>query len=160
MKQSRADALGNLPSRARWFPKGDAAIRQRYGSHENQPSSGNRWRVLCFLDPREIAHFISTRATSSVQHGDDADLWLDYLAAALGRPLLRRRGAEAGAALGAARLGRLAVTREDPVFVCTPPPVAAENFPQADLAGLLARRRVRFTDLYLQLRRPFQDFSR
>src|SRR6516164_11718423 len=30
--KSRADALANLPSRARWFPQGDAAIRQRNGS--------------------------------------------------------------------------------------------------------------------------------
>ena len=42
--KSRADALANLPSRARWFPKGDAAIRQRNGSRECQPSSGDRWR--------------------------------------------------------------------------------------------------------------------
>ena len=32
--KSRADALANLPSRARWFPQGDAAIRQRNGSRE------------------------------------------------------------------------------------------------------------------------------
>src|SRR5262245_21137904 len=30
--KSWADALANLPSRARWFPQGDAAIRQRNGS--------------------------------------------------------------------------------------------------------------------------------
>jgi hypothetical protein len=37
--KSRADALANLPSRARWFPQGDAAIRQRNGSYDRQPSS-------------------------------------------------------------------------------------------------------------------------
>ena len=37
--KSRADALANLPSRARWFPQGDAAIRQRNGSRGSQPSS-------------------------------------------------------------------------------------------------------------------------
>ena len=37
--KSRADALANLPSRARWFPQGDAAIRQRNGSRDSQPSS-------------------------------------------------------------------------------------------------------------------------
>src|SRR5262245_23390649 len=46
--KSWADALANLPSRARWFPQGDAAIRQRNGSCDRQPSSVNRWRVfLC-----------------------------------------------------------------------------------------------------------------
>jgi hypothetical protein len=33
--KSRADALANLPSRARWFPQGDAAIRQRSGSRDH-----------------------------------------------------------------------------------------------------------------------------
>ena len=37
--KSRADALANLPSRARWIPKGDAAIRQRNGSRVCRPSS-------------------------------------------------------------------------------------------------------------------------
>jgi hypothetical protein len=37
--KSWADALANLPSRARWFPQGDAAIRQRNGSCDRQPSS-------------------------------------------------------------------------------------------------------------------------
>ncbi len=96
-----------------------------------------------------------TAVGGGVRHG----IWLDYLSAALGRPLVLRGGGEAGAALGAARLGRLAVTREDPALVCTPPPVAVEIMPQAELAGLLARRRPRFTDLYSQLRRPFRDFS-
>ncbi len=96
-----------------------------------------------------------TAVGGGVRHG----LWLDYLSAALGRTLVLRSGGEAGAVLGAARLGRLAVTREDPALVCTPPPVAAEILPQAELAGLLRRRRPRFTDLYLQLRRPFRDFS-
>jgi hypothetical protein len=38
--KTRADALANLPPRARWFPQGDAAIRQRNGSRDRQPSSG------------------------------------------------------------------------------------------------------------------------
>jgi xylulokinase len=87
-------------------------------------------------------------------------LWLDYLSAALGRVLVLRSGAEAGAALGAARLGRLAVTREDPARVCTPPPVMSEILPQAELAGLLKYRLQPFTDLYARLRGAFQDFSK
>src|SRR5262245_48481 len=38
--KSRADALANLPSRARWFPQGDAAIRQRNGSYESSALLG------------------------------------------------------------------------------------------------------------------------
>ena len=98
-------------------------------------------------------------AITAVGGGTRHALWLDYLAAALDRPLMIRRGGEAGAALGAARLGRLAVTREDPAVVCTPPPVAAEIIPKADLVERLQRRRPHFTDLYLQLKRPFLEFS-
>ena len=44
--KSRADALANLPSRARWLPQGDAAIRQRNGSRDSQLSSVKRRRVF------------------------------------------------------------------------------------------------------------------
>jgi hypothetical protein len=46
--KSGAGALANLPSRARWFPKGDAASRQRNGSRELSALLGNRWRVCVF----------------------------------------------------------------------------------------------------------------
>src|SRR5262245_1646594 len=38
--KSWADALANLPSRARWFPQGDAAIRQRNGSYDSSALLG------------------------------------------------------------------------------------------------------------------------
>jgi xylulokinase len=85
-------------------------------------------------------------------------LWLDYLSAALKRPLVQRTGCDAGAALGAARLGRLAVTREYPALVCTAPPVTAEVIPQAEMAAMIGHRRLRFTELYLQLQHPFRAF--
>lgn len=95
-----------------------------------------------------------TAVGGGVRHG----LWLNYLSAALRRPLVLRSGGESGAALGAARLGRLAVTSEVPPLVCTPPAVTREILPQAALAEQFARRRPLFSDLYLQLRRPFRDF--
>jgi len=97
-------------------------------------------------------------------HTARADLIVAVLEAAArafvdGLYTVLRGGGEAGAALGAARLGRLAVPREDPTPVCTPLPVAAEILPRAEIAGLLRRRRPRFTDLYLKLRGPFRDIS-
>jgi hypothetical protein len=56
-------------------------------------------------------------------------------------------------------IGQAVRALEARVGATTPPPVAAEILPQAELAGLLGRRRPRFTDLYLQLRRPFRNFS-
>src|SRR6516225_1024855 len=72
--KSRADALANLPSRARWFPQGDAAIRQRNGSRDqsallgqtdggffmsrilNQPSLSREQDEVSFLDPWAARH--------------------------------------------------------------------------------------------------------
>lgn len=88
-------------------------------------------------------------------------LWLDYVSAALRRPLELRTDGESGAALGAARLGRLAVTRENPEIVCSPPPLTTELLkPDAYIAELMRRRRPHFLDLYKQLKRPFKDFLR
>lgn len=50
--------------------------------------------------------------------GARSALWLQILSDVLDMPLTRTGGAEAGAALGAARLGRLAVTGERPDDVC------------------------------------------
>jgi hypothetical protein len=52
----------------------------------------------------------------------------------------------------------LAVTREYPALVCTAPPVTAEVIPQAEMAAMIGHRRLRFTELYLQLQHPFRAF--
>ena len=49
--------------------------------------------------------------------------WGELLAAALNRPMTYRLGGEVGAALGAARLARLALGTERPEDVCVAPPV-------------------------------------
>ena len=84
---------------------------------------------------------------------------LALLAAALGRPLVRRSGGEVGGAFGAARLGRLAVTGEAPDAVCTAPPIVDIVEPDDALGALVARRRPIFTALYAQLRPSFLEFG-
>jgi len=83
--------------------------------------------------------------------------WGQLLAAALNRPLTYRAGSEIGAALGAARLGRMAVTGEAPANVCRMPPIARVIAPDPDLAQLLAQRRGQFKHLYRDLRNLFQE---
>jgi xylulokinase len=83
--------------------------------------------------------------------------WGQLLAAALNRPLTYRAGSEIGAALGAARLGRMAVTGEAPANVCRMPPIARVIAPDPDLAQLLAQRRGQFRHLYRDLRNLFQE---
>lgn len=85
--------------------------------------------------------------------------WGQLLAAALKRPLIYRQGGEVSAAVGAARLGRLAVTGEDPGEVCRAPPVARIVEPDDSLSGLLLKRRPLFQRLYRDLKGSFVELS-
>jgi len=85
--------------------------------------------------------------------------WGEVLAAALQRPLSYRSGGEVGAALGAARLARLAVGAERLEQVCTAPPVERMVQPDAALSALLAMRRRVFGRLYQDLKHTFVEFA-
>ncbi|HUK03324.1 MAG TPA: xylulokinase [Steroidobacteraceae bacterium] len=85
--------------------------------------------------------------------------WGQLLAAALKRPLTYRQGSELGAATGAARLGRLAVSGEAPEAICVAPPIAHVIQPDAALAELIAARRSVFTRLYRDLKASFVEFA-
>lgn len=85
--------------------------------------------------------------------------WGQLLAAALNRPLTYRVGGEIGAAMGAARLARLAVTGESPQAVCVMPPISHVIHPAAELAALLADRRRIFVKLYRDLKDTFGEFA-
>jgi xylulokinase len=74
------------------------------------------------------------------------------LASALDHPLYRLAGGESGAALGAARLGRLAATGEAPEKVCTPPKRAGMIEPDPALRDAYAARIERFRTLYRAIR--------
>src|SRR5215475_1530353 len=50
--KSWADALANLPSRARWFPQGDAAIRQRNGSCDSSALLGRTDGGISYFNGR------------------------------------------------------------------------------------------------------------
>lgn len=86
--------------------------------------------------------------------------WGRLLAAALNRPLTFRQGSEVGAAFGAARLARLAVTGESIESVCVQPPITAAIEPEPGLSSLLAERRTVFTHLYRDLKNTFKEFSK
>ncbi len=85
--------------------------------------------------------------------------WGQLLASALNRPLTYRVGGEVGAALGAARLARIALSGERPEEVCVAPPAERVIEPDAALASLLAVRRRIFVRLYQNLKNTFAEYA-
>ena len=74
--------------------------------------------------------------------------WVSILATVLGVPLKRLEDAAAGAAFGAARLGRIAATGEDFHAVCAPPPVLETIDPATESAAAYEAAYQRFAALY------------
>lgn len=87
--------------------------------------------------------------------GARSRFWGRILAAAVDRPLRYAAGAELGPAFGAARLGRLAVTGEDPASVCVAPAAEHVAEPEAELVQRYAERRTTYAELYTSLRETF-----
>src|SRR5580698_9591158 len=102
--------------------------------------------ALAFADGQEVLLESGGQIDEISMTGGGARLayWGQLLAAALNRPLTYRAGSEIGAALGAARLGRMAVSGEAPASVCRMPPIVRVIAPEPDLAELLAQRRGQF----------------
>jgi xylulokinase len=84
--------------------------------------------------------------------------WGELLAAALQRPLTYRLGGEVGAALGAARLGRLALNESSVEQVCPAPPIERVVEPNPAMAALLSSRRPTFVRLYQDLKNTYLGY--
>jgi xylulokinase len=74
----------------------------------------------------------------------------------LKRPLIYRDGSEVGPAFGAARLARIARTKERAEDICRPPPVRATVEPNARDIEQLAPKRKMFSRIYQDLRPRFR----
>ncbi|MDM0115214.1 xylulokinase [Variovorax sp. J22R133] len=114
--------------------------------------------AFAFLDGQQALIDGGARIDSVtlVGGGSRSAPWAQLLADVLGRALDRRSGAEVGAALGAARLARLARTNESVASVCTPPPVTDSFHPDASRSSAFAERHARFQRLYEALRAEMQ----
>lgn len=88
--------------------------------------------------------------------GSRSGPWAQILADVLGRRLDRRSGAEVGAALGAARLGRMARSGESVAAVCTAPTIVDSYTPRPNETERHALRHARFQRLYERLRDEMQ----
>ncbi|MFJ3058317.1 xylulokinase [Herbaspirillum sp. NPDC087042] len=91
--------------------------------------------------------------------GSRSAFWGELCATALGIPLRRHAGAEVGAALGAARLGRLAVTGEPVQDVCAAPAVLETYAPDAGRQAQTQRRLGQYRRLYAALVGEFSVFA-
>ncbi|WP_434389502.1 xylulokinase [Melittangium boletus] len=89
---------------------------------------------------------------SAVGGGSRSPLWLKILASVLDRPLDVHAEGDFGGAFGAARLGRLAATGEDPFALAVPPPVARVVEPEPALVARYAEAYGRWRQLYPALR--------
>jgi xylulokinase len=80
--------------------------------------------------------------------GSRSPFWLSVLANVLNVPVHRFAGGETGAAFGAARLGRLAVTGEAIPAICTRPQRVETFEPDAKLVDAYAERLPAWRELY------------
>ena len=97
----------------------------------------------------------SLGAIGLIGGGARSALWTRMIAAAMDRDIVRYRGGEAGPAMGAARLARLAATGEAAETLCQPPPVLDVTAPDPALRDAFATRRGRFQSLYRALKGEF-----
>jgi xylulokinase len=95
------------------------------------------------------------REVSVIGGGARSRLWGRILASVLNRPLLYRKGGEAGPAYGAARLARLALTGEKPEAVCTAPEVDHVIQPEAAWSERYASGLALYRSLYQDLKPRF-----
>lgn len=89
--------------------------------------------------------------------GAQSKYWGKVLASVFNQPLIYREGAEVGPAYGAARLARMAFTRESVEDVCTPPPIRDIIEPSEKLRDHYAKRRPLFQELYKKLAPLFRE---
>jgi xylulokinase len=103
------------------------------------------------LDALRSAGTVITEA-DVIGGGSRSSTWIAILASVLGITLHRLADGEHGGAFGAARLGRLAVTREDPQALCSPPRRLAAVMPVPALQQAYEARLTQYRALYPALR--------
>jgi xylulokinase len=92
---------------------------------------------------------------SIIGGGSQSPFWMKIVASALGIPLTRHQGSEKGPAFGAARLARMATTKEATNAVCRKPPIRDIIEPNVELSAQYASRQPHFRDLYQRLKGAF-----
>ena len=110
--------------------------------------------ALSFRDCLDALRSAGTVITEAdvIGGGSRSSTWIAILASVLGITLHRLADGEHGGAFGAARLGRLAATGEDPVVLCSPPRRLAAVVPVPALQQAYEARLAQYRALYPALR--------
>jgi len=113
--------------------------------------------AFAFADAESVLLDAGSRIerVSVIGGGARSALWGTILASALARPLVYRKGADVGPALGAARLAEIGVAGTAAAAVCTEPPEDFVAEPDPELAARYAEAIPRFRALYRALRDTF-----
>lgn len=118
--------------------------------------------AFAFADGLDVLSEAGTKLDEISMTGGGARIpyWGKLLSSALNKPVTYREGGEVGAAFGAARLGRLAHTGENPESVCVMPPITTVVEPESALAEQLASRRQIYISLYQNLKKTFREYAK
>ena len=110
--------------------------------------------ALSLADCQDVLEQSGTRVAELlvVGGGTRSTFWMQMLANALNRPITIAKGSEVGAAFGAARLARLAVTGEAFAEVCGKPKALLQLQPEQKLSKAYADRLGDFRALYHALK--------
>jgi xylulokinase len=107
------------------------------------------------LDALAAAGTTLTRITA-VGGGSRSRYWLQVIATMLGVPVDVPTEGAFGAATGAARLGQIAATGDDPLTVCRPPLIAETIDPDFSLAPAFLDAHARWRALYPAIKEALQ----
>jgi xylulokinase len=141
-------------------PHNDAAIRGAFVGLDLTAGPDRLTRAVlegvafAFADCRDALRAAGTELTgaTAVGGGSRSRYWLKLIATALGVPIQVPAAGEAGAALGAARLGLIAATGADPFAVCVPQPTEDTIVPDAGLSARFAEAHRDWRALYVALK--------
>ena len=116
---------------------------------------------FAFADAEEALGSAGSRIeeVSVIGGGARSRFWGRIVASVLDRPLVYRRGATVGPALGAARLARIGLTGEPTDRVCPPPPQDFVAEPNPTLVAHYRERLPRYRRLYADLAPSFRMAS-
>ena len=113
--------------------------------------------AYAFADGQKVLDDAGTeiKEVSVIGGGSKSPLWGKIMASVLERPLVYRKGADVGPAFGAARLGRLAVTGEDPAAVCVAGEIVNTVEPDVALTAIYKEGLAKYRALYSALKDQF-----